>query len=144
MITIAPPTSVRVLGRSSSASHTHNGPRRISRSVMRPTCAAGMWLSDEATRGGRDTQRHGDTRNTDGPERLQHPAAVDDSDISQQRGTREHRSTEDLGRSVKRELALQDARGRPGDCGERHVDLPTPLEPRPLERHRRRRHAVKR
>jgi hypothetical protein len=72
---------------------------------------------DEAARRGRDAQRHGDARNPDGPERLQHPAAVDDSDIGQQRGARERRSAEDLGRRVERELALEDAGARPGDCG---------------------------
>ena len=36
-ITIAPPTSVSVLGRSSSATHTHSGPSTTSSSVMRPT-----------------------------------------------------------------------------------------------------------
>jgi hypothetical protein len=41
-ITIAPPTRVSVLGRSSSASHTHTGPSTTSSSVIRPTCAAGM------------------------------------------------------------------------------------------------------
>ena len=35
-ITIAPPINVSVVGRSSSASHTHNGPRTISSSVIRP------------------------------------------------------------------------------------------------------------
>jgi hypothetical protein len=44
---------------------------------------------------------------------------------------------------VERELALEDAGGRPGDRGERHVDLPAPLAARLLKRHRRRRHAVK-
>ena len=71
-----------------------------------------------------------------------HPAALDDRDVDQQRGAREHRSAEDLRRRVERELALQDAGGRPRDRGERHVDLPAPLAPRPLERHRRRRHAA--
>jgi hypothetical protein len=98
---------------------------------------------DEAPRGGRDAQRHGDARKPDGPEGLQHAAAVDDRDIGQQRGARERRSPEDLRRRVERELALEDAGGRPRDCGERHVDLPAPLAPRRLERHRRRGHAVK-
>jgi hypothetical protein len=98
---------------------------------------------DETARRDRDAQRHGDARNPDGPERLQHPAAVDDRDIGQQRGARERRSAEDLRRRVERELALQDAGGRPRDCGERHIDLPAPRAPRPLERHGRRRYAVK-
>ena len=72
-----------------------------------------------------------------------HPAAVDDRDVGQQRDAREHRSAEDLRRRVERELALEDAGGRPRDGGERHIDLPAPLAPRPLERQRRRRHAVK-
>ena len=87
--------------------------------------------------------RHRNARSPDGPECLQRAATVDHGDIGQQRGTREHRSAENLGRRVDADLALEDARRRPGDCGERHVDLSAPSAPRPLERHRRRRHAVK-
>ena len=98
---------------------------------------------DEAGRRGRDAQRHGDARNPDRPERLQHPAVFDDRDIGEQRSARERRSAENLRGRVERELALEDAGGRPRDCGERHIDLPAPLALRPLERHRRSRHAVK-
>jgi hypothetical protein len=97
---------------------------------------------DEAARRGRDAQRHGDARKADGPERPQHAAALDDRDIRQQHGAGEHRSAEDLRRRVERELALENAGGRPRDGRERHVDLPAPLVCRPLDRQRRRRHAV--
>ena len=92
---------------------------------------------DEAARGGRDAHRHGDAREPDRPERLQHPAALDDRDVGQQRDAREHRPAEDLRRRVERELALQDAGGRPRDRGERDIDLPAPLAPRRLDASRR-------
>ena len=81
---------------------------------------------DEAAGRGRDAERHGDARDPDGPERLRHPAALDDGDVGQQRAGREHRPAEDLCRRVQRELALEHAGGRPRDGGERHVDLPAP------------------
>jgi len=98
---------------------------------------------DEAARRGCDAQRHRDARTPDSPERLHHSAAFDDRDIGQQGGARERGSAEDLGRRVERQLALEDAGGRPYDRGERHVDLAAPSAPRSLERHRRRSHAVK-
>ena len=84
-----------------------------------------------------------DAREADGPERLHHTAAFDNRDVEQHRGAPEGRAPEDLGRRVECELALKDAGGRPRDRGERHVDLPSALAPRPFERNCRRRHAVK-
>ena len=91
----------------------------------------------------RHAHRDAEAGDPDGPERVHHAAAVHDRDVDQQRSAREGRSAEDLRRRVERELALEHTGGRPGDGGERHVDLPAPLAPRRLERHRRRGHAGK-
>ena len=71
-----------------------------------------------------------------------HAAALDDRDIRQQGGGGERGAAADLRRRVERELALEDAGGRPCDGGEGDIDLPAPLAPRLLQRQRRRRHAV--
>ena len=97
---------------------------------------------DEAARRDRDAPRHREARDPDGPEGLEHPAALGDRHVGEQGGGGERRAAEDLGRRVERELALEDAGGRPGDRGESDVDLPAALSPRLLERHRRGRHGV--
>ena len=97
--------------------------------------------SDEAARSGRDTQRHRYAGEPHGPECLHHPAAFHDRHVREERGAREGGAPHDLRGRVKRELALEDAGGRPRDRGECHVDLPAPPAPRLPERHRRRRHA---
>ena len=84
---------------------------------------------DEAGGGRGHAQSDRDAREADRPERLHHSAALDDSDVREQRGAREDGSAEDLGRRVQRELALKDAGGRPCDCGECDVDLPAALAP---------------
>jgi hypothetical protein len=97
----------------------------------------------EAPGRGRDAERHGQARDTDRPERLHHSPALCDRDVGEQRGAGERRAARYLSGCVERELALEDAGGRPRDRGERHIDLSAALAPRPLERHRRRRHVVK-
>ena len=66
-----------------------------------------------------------------------HPAALDDGDVGEQRGAREHRPAAPLRRGVERELALQATGGGPRNRGERHIDLPAALAPRSFERHGR-------
>ena len=98
---------------------------------------------DEAAGRGRDADGHRGACGPDRPERLRHPATLDEGDVGQQRAGREHRPTKDLRRGVQRELTLEHAGGRPRDGGERHVDLPAPPALRCLECDCRRRHADK-
>ena len=137
-------TTLRRMIGSPSVTRASNAASTGASARMNKACDACVVESrDEAARRGRDAQRHADAREPDRPERLHHPAALDDRDVDEQRSARERRPAEDLGGRVERELALKDASRRPRDRGERDIDLSPALAPQPLERRRPRRHTVK-
>ena len=104
---------------------------------MNSTRATLSWLS-APMKLAEETATHTATATPGQPdrsERVADPAAVDERHVGQQRETREGGPAEHLRGGVERELALEHARGRPRDGGQRDVDLAAPL--RALLGHRR-------
>ena len=135
-------TTVRLVIGSPSVTRASRAASTGATARMKRTRATLVWFErgDEAARGRRDAQRHSHPGEPDRAERLHDPPALHDRHVGQQRHA--NAAPRDLRRRVERQLALEDARRRPGHRGERNIDLAAPLVARLLERHRGRR-AVK-